>query len=117
MRWEIKRVYSFEAAHSLPHLPEGHKCRNHHGHSYKLTVCVTAKQLNDDRMVMDFADIDEVVDPLVDELDHTNLNDRFGFPTSEHLALTLYNKLKPELRTIEWVEVSETDRSSARVCS
>lgn len=117
MRWEIKRVYTFEAAHSLPHLPEGHKCRNHHGHSYTLTVCVGSNQLNADRMVMDFAEIDKAVKPLVDELDHSNLNDRFEFPTSEYLALAIYNEIKPGLRLLEWVEVSETNRSSARVCS
>lgn len=116
MRWEIKRVYTFEAAHSLPYLPEGHKCRNHHGHSYTLTVCVVSNQLNRDAMVMDFAEIDKIVKPLVDELDHTNLNDRFKFTTSECLALEIYNLIKPKLPTLDWVEISETSRSSARVC-
>jgi len=68
-------------------------------------------------MVMDFSEIDEAVKPLVDELDHSNLNDRFEFPTSEYLALAIYNEIKPGLRMLKWVEVSETNRSSARVCS
>jgi len=66
-------------------------------------------------MVMDFVEIDEVVRPLVDGLDHSNLNDRFKYPTSEYLALSIYNEIKPGLRMLEWVEVSETNRSSARV--
>src|SRR5690606_30399132 len=36
----IGRTYRFESAHHLPHLPEGHKCKNLHGHNYRMEVVV-----------------------------------------------------------------------------
>ena len=37
---EIFRVFQIEAAHYLPNVPEAHKCRRLHGHSYKVEVVV-----------------------------------------------------------------------------
>ena len=86
---EIHRVFQVEAAHQLPNLPEGHKCRRLHGHSFRIEVAVSGPL--DPRMgwVMDFADIDRHVDPLIAQLDHRLLNDIPGLdnPTSELLAV------------------------------
>lgn len=41
MQAEIYREMTFEAAHRLPHVPEGHKCGRLHGHSYRARVWVT----------------------------------------------------------------------------
>ena len=38
---EIYREFTFEAAHRLPNVPEGHKCSRLHGHSYRVEVRVT----------------------------------------------------------------------------
>ena len=37
---EIFRVFQIEAAHYLPNVPEGHKCRRLHGHSFRIEVRV-----------------------------------------------------------------------------
>ena len=37
---EIWREFTFEAAHLLPNVPEGHKCRRLHGHSYRVKIFV-----------------------------------------------------------------------------
>jgi 6-pyruvoyltetrahydropterin/6-carboxytetrahydropterin synthase len=37
---ELAKTYRFEAAHWLPHVPEGHKCGRPHGHSYEISVHV-----------------------------------------------------------------------------
>ncbi|CAM5715830.1 hypothetical protein SVIOM74S_09446 [Streptomyces violarus] len=37
---EIFREFTFEAAHRLPNVPEGHECARLHGHSYKVVVHV-----------------------------------------------------------------------------
>lgn len=107
--YKIMRAYSFEAAHALPHLPPNHKCHHLHGHSYKLEVEVCG-EANDSGWVMDFAEIDNLVVPLVNRLDHKNLNDLFSWPTtSELLAKWFYD----ELQIVSSVAISETAKSKA----
>lgn len=107
--YTIVREYSFEAAHSLPHLPPDHKCHNLHGHSYTVEVA-TGGEVNECGWVMDFACLDAVVAPLITQLDHSNLNDHFNFPTtSELLAKWFYDNIAVAM----WVSVSETKRSKA----
>ncbi|HEX7340222.1 MAG TPA: 6-carboxytetrahydropterin synthase, partial [Rhodanobacteraceae bacterium] len=38
---EISKQFTFEAAHRLPHVPEGHKCGRLHGHSFVVEVHVS----------------------------------------------------------------------------
>ena len=82
---EIFREFNFEAAHRLPHVPEGHKCSRLHGHSYRFTIHVAGPLHENLGWVMDFGDIKKVVKPIVDDLDHYYLNDIAGLenPTSE----------------------------------
>jgi len=70
----ITKQYTFEAAHILPN--HKGKCARLHGHSYKVEVSLTGpvygNRVNqpDEGMVVDFADLDVVVKPLIDMLDH-----------------------------------------------
>jgi len=85
--YEIIKQYQFSAAHALPSLPEGHKCHNLHGHNYTMELCLSDNWLDDHGMLVDFADVDWVVEPLIKKVDHQNLNDIFDFQTtSENLA-------------------------------
>ena len=36
--YRISKIFTFEAAHYLPHVPPGHKCGQLHGHSYRLEI-------------------------------------------------------------------------------
>lgn len=87
-RVRIAATYSFEAAHRLPLLPETHKCHRLHGHNYRLDVAI-AGPLDGRGFVIDYAELDAVVQPLVDALDHRYLNDIEGLsnPTSEVMAV------------------------------
>jgi len=116
--FEISKTYAFEAAHSLPFLPESHKCHHLHGHSYKVTIKLKSEMLNSNHMVTDFGDLDAYMDPIIKELDHQNLNDHFPCTTSECLALEIFNKLRPGVgwRLCE-VEVKETDKTGAKFVS
>lgn len=111
----ITRSYTFEAAHQLPHVPEGHKCGRMHGHSYVLRVAVAGKldtEGPEAGMVMEFGRLDRFVkDLVIAKLDHRCLNDVLDNPTSERLAQWIYEKL-PSL--VAWVELSETARSTVR---
>lgn len=73
-RVTIRRVYYAEAAHRLTAgVPEGHKCRRLHGHRYVVTVAVSGV-VQDDGMVVEYADLDRVVRPIIKCVDHHDLN-------------------------------------------
>lgn len=112
--FEISKSYSFEAAHSLPFLPPEHKCHHLHGHSYKVTLMLRGDKLNSNGMLRDFCDIDAYMKPLVAMYDHSDLNDHFVKSTSEMIALTIYNKIKPGLIELRSVAVKETDKTEAK---
>lgn len=113
---EIWREFTFEAAHRLPHVPEGHKCARLHGHSFRVAVHVRGPLDPTLGWVMDFADLKAAWRPLDDALDHRYLNEIPGLenPTSEVLARWLWTKLAPVLPGLAEVVVRETCTSGCR---
>jgi 6-pyruvoyltetrahydropterin/6-carboxytetrahydropterin synthase len=111
---EIFREFTFEAAHLLPNLPEGHKCKRLHGHSFRVEIHVRGDVDPISGMVMDFAKIKAAFNPLLEQLDHYYLNDIEGLdnPTSEILALWIWDRLVGYLPLAE-VTVRETCTSGA----
>lgn len=111
---DIFREFTFEAAHRLPNLPEGHKCTRLHGHSYRLEVHVRGDVDPVSGMVMDFADIKAAFKPLEARLDHYYLNEVEGLenPTSENLARWVWKHLESAL-PLSRIVVHETCTSGA----
>ncbi len=111
-RWiSIVKEYRFEAAHLLPNVPEGHKCRRLHGHSFRFEVVLSGLVPPETGWLMDFAEIGRFVKPLVEEhLDHRYLNETPGLanPTSEEIAFWLWTRLKPALPLLSKIVVHET---------
>ena len=107
---ELVKDFRFEAAHFLPNVPEGHKCRRVHGHSFRGEVAVRGAVDERTGWVMDFADLKRAVNPLVDRLDHYLLNDIEGLenPTSELLAVWIWKQLAPTLPLLYRVTSEET---------
>ncbi|MFZ4519111.1 MAG: 6-carboxytetrahydropterin synthase QueD [Microthrixaceae bacterium] len=107
---EIFKEFRIEAAHLLPNVPEGHKCRRLHGHSFVIGVHVAGEVGERSGWVMDFADMSAAFAPLFDELDHRYLNDVPGLenPTSEQLARWVWDRLAPQLPGLSRVVVHET---------
>jgi 6-pyruvoyltetrahydropterin/6-carboxytetrahydropterin synthase len=107
---EIFKEFSIEAAHWLPHVPEGHKCRRLHGHSFQVQVHVTGPVDEHLGWVMDFAEIKAAFQAIEDQLDHRCLNDVEGLenPTSENLARWIWNRLRAELPALSRIVVRET---------
>lgn len=64
---KIAKEFSWEMGHRLT-FHKG-KCRNIHGHSYKMMIEFTGES-DDDGMVLDYYDVKEKIQPFVDELDH-----------------------------------------------
>jgi 6-pyruvoyltetrahydropterin/6-carboxytetrahydropterin synthase len=111
MRIELQREYRFEAAHRLPRLPPEHKCFRLHGHSFKFEVTLAGEVDQKTGFLIDFGDIDAIVGPIVERLDHYYLNDVEGLenPTSEVLAGWLWQRLQPDLaHLLTAVTVAET---------
>lgn len=111
MHVELKQDYTFEAAHRLPQVPRDHKCYRTHGHSYRIEVCVAGEIDAQSGWLMDFAEVTNVVEPLLmNELDHRTLNDVVGLenPTSEILCVWLWKRLKPALPQLSTITVHET---------
>lgn len=90
--YRIGKRFRFEAAHSLPGLPAGHKCARQHGHSYTVEITLAATDdLHDPGFVVDFADLATLGAYLNGSFDHRDLNTVLDAPaTSENLARHLY---------------------------
>lgn len=109
----IYKEFTFDSAHRLPNVPEGHKCGSVHGHTFVLKVYVSGKIDKHTGWVIDFAEIKKICKPLVDKLDHKYINDINGLenPTSENIAVWFWEKIKPEIPGLFKIELLETPTS------
>ena len=110
---EVYKDFRFEAAHFLPRVPQGHPCKRMHGHSYKVTFYFKGELDNENGWLMDFAEIKKAFAPLMQKLDHSVLNEIEGLenPTSEMMAVWMWNNLLPVLPQLSKIVVSETSTS------
>lgn len=115
MRCQLVRSYHFEAAHRLPRVPPTHRCSRVHGHSYRVTVTLEGEIDPELGWLMDFADVDQVVTPVIDRLDHQFLNEVPGLsnPTSELLAVWLWREIRPGLAGL-LVEIAVSETASSQ---
>ena len=113
---ELYTDFRFEAAHRLPKVPEGHKCERLHGHSYRVRITIEGAVDPDTGWIIDFDEIKQAFDPLLDQLDHHYLNEVEGLenPTSENLCHWIWTRLRPGLPQLTEVEISETCDSGCR---
>jgi 6-pyruvoyltetrahydropterin/6-carboxytetrahydropterin synthase len=113
---DIFKIFTLEAAHRLPNVPPGHKCARLHGHSFRIEVRVAGEPGPETGWVMDFGDIKAAFQLLYDQLDHHYLNDIDGLdnPTSERLAIWIWERLKPALPALSEIVVHETCTSGCR---
>lgn len=107
---EIFKEFSIEAAHRLPNVPEGHKCARLHGHSFLVSIFVEGPVGDKTGWIMDFGDIKAAFAPIYAQLDHHYLNDIKGLenPTSENLAVWIWDHLKPRLPLLSYIQIKET---------
>jgi 6-pyruvoyltetrahydropterin/6-carboxytetrahydropterin synthase len=93
----IGREFTFDAAHFLPNHPG--KCKNMHGHTYRVIVEIDGMPDPETGMVMDFGDLSNLVHRyLISRVDHETLNNVFEFlPTAENLAVKFVSILAEAL--------------------
>jgi 6-pyruvoyltetrahydropterin/6-carboxytetrahydropterin synthase len=107
---DIYKEFHFEAAHRLPHVPEGHKCGRLHGHSFQLRLHLRGEADPFTGWLLDFAEIKRLFAPVYEQLDHHYLNEIPGLenPTSENIAYWIWQRLRPLLPQLSAVELRET---------
>jgi 6-pyruvoyltetrahydropterin/6-carboxytetrahydropterin synthase len=112
MKVQIAKLFDFDAAHFLPMVAEGHKCKRMHGHTYRVEV--RAEGEPDGRgMVVDYAELAAAWAPIHAVLDHRVLNEVPGLenPTTEILApwiLERFARAIPEVRSVRVYESATT---------
>ena len=110
---KIFKEFTFDSAHFLPNVPDGHKCKNIHGHTYLLTVFFEGPLVEHLEWVVDFAVVKNVINPIINQVDHKLINDIEGLenPTCERLAVWLWNKIKPQMPQLAEIKLNETPTS------
>lgn len=109
----LVKEFEFDAAH---HLTKYHgKCERPHGHTYKLVVKLQGEPNSED-MIFDFVQLKRLVkENILEDLDHSDLNDRFENPSTENIAIYVWDKLAPLVKRenccLYEVEVWETKTS------
>lgn len=97
--YELKIVTHMSAAHQLRE--HGGQCEKLHGHNWKIEVYVTGRELGEDGLLIDFTRIKEATAALLENLDHTFLNEVEPFrstnPSSENIARYIYQSLSRDL--------------------
>jgi len=117
--FELNIRKEFSAAHRLREY-QG-QCEALHGHNWKVDIFAAAVKLNKTGMAADFKDLKRCLNDILEELDHTYLNDLAYFkkynPTSENIAKYIFDELKPQLARFKVrltkVTVWESDNANA----
>lgn len=116
MNFEISTTRVFSAAHQL-RLYDG-TLEPIHGHNWKVKVTVSAAALDSIGVVMDFHELERLVDQIIVPWHNSHLNEQPQFsrinPSAENVALVVGLSLRlPNSVALQSVEVWETDTNSA----
>lgn len=117
----ICKEFTFDAAHYLPN--HNGKCRNLHGHTYKVLIYVRGEVKDidgdsDEGMVVDFGVVKEVYKRRIEAVcDHQYLNDALPIPrtSAEWMAFWMLKEMRKEMEEVFKVRVYETPTSYAEV--
>jgi len=113
--YSLKVEGSFSSAHNL----RGYKgkCEELHGHNWRIEVIVKSEELNNIGIVVDFKELKQKLNAVLEEMDHKYLNKLSYFkkvnPTSENIAKYIYKKLVIQIPLLDSVTVWENATSCA----
>ena len=119
MHFEICTARTFSAAHQL-RLYDG-SLEPLHGHNWRVEVTVAAAKLDSIGVVMDFHELECLIDQIIGPMHNTHLNELSAFadmnPSAENVALHIARSLPlPPAVRLTRVEVWETEENSAAWC-
>jgi 6-pyruvoyltetrahydropterin/6-carboxytetrahydropterin synthase len=105
--------YTFEAAHRLLWHPG--RCRDLHGHSYRLEVTIVGP-IDDRGVVVDFDEVSAVVErEVLARFDHRDLNEVLENPTAELIAQRAWDLLEDAGLSLERLRLWETTDASVEL--
>lgn len=96
---KIAKEFQWEMGHRLPE--HFGKCKNIHGHSYKLIIELDGK-INDSGMVMDYYDLKKIVEPIVEKLDHS-----FMVYKEDKEIIAFLEKMKSKMLVVDFQSTVE----------
>ena len=95
-QFEVMIERNFSSAHQL----RGYKgkCENLHGHNYKIEIYARGRELDNIGLLVDFVELKEAADEVVQYLDHRNINELSPFdeelnPSAENLARYILERI------------------------
>ena len=106
----VYRTFRFHAARHLPKLSDNHICKQIHGHTFNLNVHINGKVNPITGFVIDFFDIDKIVNTnILSKIDHKLLNDipDLSNPTSENLCMWIWDILVNRIDGLSKIILSE----------
>lgn len=120
--YEVSVEDSFASGHYLRNYRG--KCENPHGHNYKVRITVAGTDLDRAGLLLDFRELKDAMNSVIDKLDHQMLNDIEPFitlnPSAENMAKYFYDEVNAALDTstagrvrVKRVKLWETDTSIA----
>lgn len=117
-KMRIYKEFKFDAAHRLTRVEPEHKCGNLHGHTFIVEVHLEGEMDPEKGWILDFNILCDAVQPIIDRLDHTVLNEVDGLenPTSEHLAVWFWEQLKDALPQLAQIVIKESPSSGCIYC-
>ena len=112
--FRIRVEGDFDASHMI----SGHsKCKNLHGHFYKVEVFTIGEELDNNGILKDsdFLNLKGTLEDVINRYDHKHLNDIIGDnTTAENIAKTISEELKNKgINNLEKVRVWESPRNYA----
>lgn len=118
--YEITVETGFSAAHQLRNYHG--ECENLHGHNWKVRITVSAAQLDDAGIAVDFRELKAAANEIAGKFDHKSLCELPCFkndnPTTENIARTIFEMLEDKLESraarVKEVSVGESDTSWAK---
>ncbi|MGH8619418.1 MAG: 6-carboxytetrahydropterin synthase QueD [Burkholderiales bacterium] len=115
--FKLSQEFLFDAAHSFPDMPDGHKYEALHGHSFRVTVTIIGSEQNGNGFVTDFDVLEQACGKVRATLDHKYLNEVPGLqrPSLENIARWIWDRLGGQFPGLSDVTVA---RDSCRhACS
>ena len=117
--YELKVITDFAAAHKLRNFRG--ECEKLHGHNWRIEVVLSGDRLNEAGLLIDFKDVKTAANNILEDLDHSYLNDLPQFknenPSSENIAAYLFQRLSSELNNSHLKVTKVTAWESDSACA